>query len=298
MTALDGSCEAVSDACGGNRALCATREWGAGYDDVISAIPSAYPAFFCDGDAPTDEPTCLPSRPGEFAGPQSGDADGDGIGDTEDACPDVFDPIRPIDDGVQPDADGDGVGDVCDDTPLDADMDGDGIENDADNCPFDPNDDQLDTDGDDRGDACDACPDTANPDRGCPQVTTTTTIEDIRTGGVADGSFVDVGTVVVTGVGGSGFTVQDPDDTDGQYAGIDVFTGSAPSVLRDDTLTLQGEVGDYYGEAQLADAVWSTASTPRVVSPDGHHGGRRSRHRSVRRRAGDADRRRGDQRRL
>ncbi len=104
-----------------------------------------YPVFF-DG-VPTGEPTCVPMRTrvidttgndingdkkadiattmydGEFSDPL--DRDGDGIPDSVDNCPDIFNPVRPQDkdkDGKlgQSDWDGDGVGDVCDKYPLDA----------------------------------------------------------------------------------------------------------------------------------------------------------------------------------
>jgi hypothetical protein len=49
----------------------------------------------------------------------SGDQDGDGIPDGQDNCPTVFNPVRPMDNGVQPDSDGDGMGDACDPCPFD-----------------------------------------------------------------------------------------------------------------------------------------------------------------------------------
>ena len=61
-----------------------------------------YPDWSCHGDIcphPGDPPV---------EGP---DADGDGIGDAEDVCPDVVDPY-------QYDSDGDGTGDACDDAPA------------------------------------------------------------------------------------------------------------------------------------------------------------------------------------
>ncbi len=94
----------------------------------------------------------------------SDDSDGDGIPDSEDACPN--DPENDIDgDGVcgdidncpyiannnQSDVDLDNIGDVCDD-----DIDGDTVLNEDDNCPYDENTEQTDTDGDGAGDVCDA----------------------------------------------------------------------------------------------------------------------------------------------
>ncbi len=93
----------------------------AGYQSVFG--PS-YPLFSCG--APVDEPPCTPARFGEYdgipvGGPAStADYDGDGVVDNADNCRKVFNPIRPMDGGVQADADGDGRGDACDKCPLDA----------------------------------------------------------------------------------------------------------------------------------------------------------------------------------
>jgi len=84
----------------------------------------SYPLFFCG--APPDEPPCTPYRPGEYDGipvrgpASSSDWDGDGVVDNLDNCRKVFNPIRPMDHGVQADSDGDGRGDACDKCPLDA----------------------------------------------------------------------------------------------------------------------------------------------------------------------------------
>ncbi|MDO5608975.1 MAG: thrombospondin type 3 repeat-containing protein [Capnocytophaga sp.] len=95
-----------------------------------------------------------------------GDTDNDGVLNSKDNCPEIYNPD-------QADLDGDGIGDVCDD-----DMDGDGIPNASDNCPRVANRDQADLDGDGIGDACDDdwdgdgilndvdnCPRTYNPDQ-------------------------------------------------------------------------------------------------------------------------------------
>ncbi len=86
---------------------------------------SMYPAFACA--TPTNEPSCTPTRPTAvadstvYAGAVTAtDSDGDGIPDSTDDCPLVFNPVRPMDNGAQADADGDGLGDACDPCPLDA----------------------------------------------------------------------------------------------------------------------------------------------------------------------------------
>src|SRR5207302_717103 len=130
---------------------------------------------------PTNEPSCVPARPAAVMSsniydgvPTADDSDGDGIPNAMDNCPTVFNPIRPMDKGVQADFDGDGVGDACDPCPLDKntsvctmgnpnDADGDGVPDTTDNCPMVSNADQKDTDGDGKGDLCDACPTKANP---------------------------------------------------------------------------------------------------------------------------------------
>jgi hypothetical protein len=88
-----------------------------------------------DGDGVPDDRDNCPETPN----PDQADADGDGFGDACDNCPAVANPD-------QADADGDGVGDACDD-PCGADTDGDGV-----------------------GDACDVCPGTVIPER-VPTVT-------------------------------------------------------------------------------------------------------------------------------
>lgn len=82
------------------------------------------------------------------------DADGDGIPDSSDNCPYIYNPD-------QADSDGDGVGDACDTA---TDSDNDGIPDSTDNCPYIYNPDQIDSDGDGVGDACEAQPGTYSID--------------------------------------------------------------------------------------------------------------------------------------
>jgi len=84
------------------------------------------------------------------------DDDGDGIPNSLDNCPAIYNPS-------QADADSDGFGDVCDSC---TDTDRDGYGNPGfpantcalDNCPTIYNPDQRDSDGDGMGDSCDICP--------------------------------------------------------------------------------------------------------------------------------------------
>jgi len=134
---FDELCEAI-DVCGEARTVCPLREtWflvdeldgDPNYNPLSFGYMQAenidsYPLFFCE--VPPDEPSCVPFRNGEYDGEivrgpaNSSDWDGDGIVDNQDNCKKVFNPVRPMDEGVQADNDGDGRGDICDKCPLDS----------------------------------------------------------------------------------------------------------------------------------------------------------------------------------
>ncbi|MCA9704232.1 MAG: lamin tail domain-containing protein [Myxococcales bacterium] len=257
-----GGCEAL-DVCGVQKRLCAQLDAGLDVAQITGAVDqAAYPLFFCG--APDQEPSCDPARPDEFpdrGGPA--DADGDGVPNDVDNCPSVFNPIRPLDAGAQGDADMDGLGDACDLCPLAPgqtcpvpdvfDQDGDGVEDPDDNCPVDENANQADADGDGTGDACDACPMVPNPGGGaCP-----VTIYDVKDGTVAEGAYVIIEDVVVTGSGPgtSGYFVQvHPMDAGYQgvdYSGLFVYTGGGFNPAAGDRLTLSGFVSNFFGQIQL-----------------------------------------------
>ncbi len=93
-----------------------------------------------DGDGIADAADNCPNTPNR----DQLDTDGDGVGDSCDVCPGFDDTI---------DTDGDGVPDGCDT----GDNDGDGVVDELDNCPDVANPAQVDGDGDGVGDACDVC---------------------------------------------------------------------------------------------------------------------------------------------
>ncbi len=281
VNALATSCDPVS-VCGANKAICLTGEINKTYAALQTAVGSDYAAFACG--TPTNEPSCTPTRPTAVAGstiytgtPSATDADGDGLADSSDNCPTVFNPVRPLDNGKQGDADNDGVGDACDPCPLDAntttctaassdDSDGDGVPNETDNCPNVPNPDQKDSDKDGKGDACDPCPLAANPGtQGCPA-----TIYGIKQLTFATGTSVEITNALVTAKGTNGFFVQ-VKETDTGYAGSDdsglfVFTGATSpnltAVSVGARVTVDGAVDVFQGETELDALTLVTVTAP------------------------------------
>ena len=265
VTAADAAkCEAL-DICERPRRLCAELDTGLTLDALRRGAENpTYPLISC-ATPPPQEPTCVPSRPNEYAGgPMPNDRDGDGIPDNQDICPDVFNPKRPLDMNQQPDFDGDGLGDACDVCvfnggmpcePYNAnDTDGDGVPNPMDNCPFVANPNQEDRDRDGIGDACDKCPDFANPNgQGCLQ-----TVYDIKTRQVAIGERVKLRDVVVTGSGTDGFFLQvipgSPSYNGVDHSGVFVFARAlmnkppAGAVIE-----LDATVSEFQSQVQLQD---------------------------------------------
>lgn len=263
-------CETM-DVCGVSKRVCVERETGSTLAALRASVRSGTIDLFSCG-IPTGEPTCIPFRPGEYSGVGGmNDLDGDGISDDRDNCATVFNPVRPMDNGMQADHDGDGLGDPCDACPITAgeancappnpdDRDNDGIPNFADNCPDRPNPQQEDRDMDFTGDACDRCPDFANPgDTACPS-----RIYEVKQGTTTGAVLLN--NVLVTANAPNGYFVQivsgdvDYDATLREdYSGLFVFDRSVPSPARGDRIDVSGTVSVFSGQTQVA----ATSFTPR-----------------------------------
>ena len=253
-------CETV-DACGAERSVCVRESSGdpslqavmAELEQALSGVqvdqPYAYTLepfglFACDEE---ERASCNP------AVVTNGDADGDGIGDGSDRCPEVYDP-------EQQNHDDDAFGDRCDPCPLvpdsedcrhaAEDIDDDGVLNEEDGCPvhYDPG--QEDSDADGHNDACDPCPEVSNPgDAGCP-VTVGVLQDETHPEHPDEGTSVTLSGLVVTGVYGTkGYFAQDPSLD--EYAGIYVYSGSDPGVSVGDEVTVSGTYEEYYDLAEI-----------------------------------------------
>ena len=257
---------------------------------ALAELPTPlYGLFYCD--TPLNEPSCVPAR--VLASDQVNgsslydgvvglsDADGDGIVDVDDLCPDTFDPIRPVDDGAQADADGDGLGDVCDVCPLDADvsdcvpadpddLDQDGIPSWSDNCPRADNADQADADADGKGDACDACPDQPNPGPNACSTTIFALQDESDPAHPPVGSAVAVD-CVITAAGPRLSWCQDP--LGGPFSGISIFVGTqatygdGSNVQIGDRVQLSGIYEEYYGASQLSDPAFRLVANGTPLEP-------------------------------
>jgi hypothetical protein len=279
-------CEPL-EVCQVKKRLCLQRETGKDLAALKAVVGDAYPLFFC-GD-PEGEPTCVPSRPGEYSGViTDSDGDGDGVPNDKDTCPRVFNPPRKMDGMKQPDRDGDKLGDECDPCPLDAntltcstspkpnDKDGDGVTDDKDNCPLVPNKGQEDADKDGVGDACDACPQKSNPGgTACPY-----TIKELRDRSLGqrppNGTTVRLQNVTVTAVRTSkpanfGFYVR---EGKAAFEAIFIFTNTAipvdaggTALKPGDRVNLQGKLAEFNNIDEVDSPTQITVNGSGDISP-------------------------------
>ncbi len=164
---------------------------GADPEDVISFTINGLPAVV----GGPDDPIWTSHGDGHEVDLGVPDDDGDGVADSEDNCPTVYNP-------GQTNSDSDGLGDACDNCPDDfnpdqTDADSDGVGDACDNCPDDFNPDQADADSDGVGDACDNCPTIQNKDQTdndgdgvgdvCPRLTVNIAGDGAATRAQADG---------------------------------------------------------------------------------------------------------------
>ena len=260
------SCESMGDVCGAGRHVCLQDEIGTSWSSLEGSNSNNYDLFACG--VPPQEPSCEPFRSGEFDGTDTLDSDGDGVDDTEDNCPSIFNPVRPMDLIGQADHDFDGLGDVCDPCPLDADTevcgdldpddrDADGVADGADNCLMQVNPSQTDSDSDGMGDACDPCPlDENGPGGSCPA-----SVYDIKQRLLPTDTRVELADLIVTARAGSAFFMQIPaenrDATLGaDYSGLFAWIPDSnpdgvtiPEV--GDRISFTADIGEYHNQVQV-----------------------------------------------
>jgi cytosine/adenosine deaminase-related metal-dependent hydrolase len=268
-------CEPMT-VCRKKRRVCLQREIGKTLAELKKSVGAAYSLYYCR--TPKDEPTCVPSRPGQYDGSiTAGDADGDGVPNSQDNCPSVFNPPRPMDQG-QPDTDGDQQGDACDLCPMDpntttcnvynptaSDTDADGIDDTQDNCPLVFNKDQQDVDSDGAGDACDLCAKLGIRELRDPALGKRPVV----------GTQVRIKRALVTAVrdisGSRGFYIR---EGKGPYEAIFVYTKSDPPtddtgspIKVGDEVTLQGRLDVYSKIDEIGSPVTITVLGSAPVDP-------------------------------
>jgi hypothetical protein len=260
-------CETI-DVCGAPKKLCYESQSAAlkaaGIADFAAfqaAIKDAYPLYFCE--KPANEPSCDPVRPGSYTGPSEKDFDGDGVLNEADNCPRVFNPIRPVDHGLQADFDKDGRGDSCDVCPAGEgdllcaqaraeDRDHDLVPDYRDNCPLLKNADQADFDQDGRGDLCDPCASLKNADLAACPVAAISQLKfpTADLSGIKTKAKVRL-TGLVSALAPTGFYLQDTEE--GKAAGIFVYQpkGQKPAVGQ--KIQLTATYDSYKDQYQLQD---------------------------------------------
>lgn len=112
-------------------------------------------------------------------------------------------------------------------------------------------------------------PGSTSESSGTTEVAMDDTIYEIQDGTIPTGANVDVQGVIVTGVGGSAFFAQEPPG--GQYSGVYVYVGAAPTVSVGDEVDLLGVTAEFNDLTEIdvtAGAVNPTGVTGLAVTPD------------------------------
>ncbi|MBR4984740.1 MAG: amidohydrolase family protein [Proteobacteria bacterium] len=285
----------------------------------LAAIEAAnkYKLVFCKAEDLADEPTCVPKRTRkadtsdqqttlyDASASAADDRDGDGIPDSADNCPDMFNPVRPqYTDRKQADYDNDGLGDICDFYPTCAanddtcpkhvdpnDRDNDGIANLKDNCPNDANadqadadsdgigdvcdtcDDRYDKDGDTIADNCDACPDDGNNEDGLGCSLQMTTIPAIRSAFIAD--TLPTGLIKTQGVVTAIANKFDGSSLTGFFiqdqtepAGVFVYSSTeAAKVKAGDLVEVRGNLDPYFSLVEIKPTHVTVLSSGHTIAP-------------------------------
>ena len=161
--------------------------------------------------------------------PNQEDMDSDEVGNVCDNCPDDYNP-------EQSDRDDDGIGDACDD-----DLDGDGILNEVDNCPTIYNPGQDDSDGDGVGNVCDNCPDVANPEQ-----------EDMDVDGIGDACDDDLDGDGILNEVDNCPTIYNPGQDDSDGDGVGNVCDNCPNVANPEQEDMDqdglGDLCDIFGD--------------------------------------------------
>ena len=248
----------------------------------VAQTYTLFPLVGCGPEASRGE-ECVFKGHGLPDGATSDDQDADGVDDSVDTCPSVFDPH-------QVDRDQDGYGDACDICPAQAgvnecpkpsilDRDQDGILLAEDNCPFIPNADQGDADEDGVGDVCDRCPLWSNLEfGGCP-ISVISVRDPAQPDHPEEGARVVIQDVVVTGIrqgsgGNNSIFVQAP--LSPSYGGIEIKLDSAePNVQVGELVDISGTYIEHYSVSKITDNPVITSKgmaekpiAPILVSPD------------------------------
>lgn len=100
MKSMTGGCADLSEQGMPGRQVCVQKDTGYSLSQLYTVNKDFFALYQSTFDG--SEPSCTPARYGEYNGEiTASDGDGDGIIDRKDNCPVIFNPIRPMDNGIQ-----------------------------------------------------------------------------------------------------------------------------------------------------------------------------------------------------